>query len=124
MNLQDIISQIGGGQALQDAAANSGVNPDDAQNMLGGILQHASDGGDPESMVEAVASKAGVDPSMVQQFLPQVLPLLQNHADNAPDGAQGALGGLMGSVGGLLGGASSGGGGLLGMAQGLFGSKE
>lgn len=128
MDLQSILSDIGGGQALQDAAAKIGVSPDDAQNMLSGVLEHATQGGGVEGMAEAVAGKAGVDPALVQQFLPQIMTLLQAHADGAPEGAQAGLGGLMGAVGGLLGGASSGQGGglggLMGMAQGLFGKKE
>jgi hypothetical protein len=77
-------------------------------------------------MVDAVAGKTGIDPSQIQAFLPQVMPLLQGHADGAGAGDQGMLGGLLGSVGGLLGGggASEGGGGLMGLASGLFGPKD
>jgi hypothetical protein len=77
-------------------------------------------------MVDAVAGKTGIDPSQIQAFLPQVMPLLQGHADGAAAGDQGMLGGLLGSVGGLLGGggASEGGGGLMGLASGLFGPKD
>ncbi len=126
MDIQKILSEIGGGQALQDMAAKAGVSPQDAQNILGGALQHTADGGGIEGMVASVAGKAGVDPGLVQQLLPQLLPLLQGHPEGAPGGA---LGGIMGSLGGLLGGASTAGGaspagGLLGLAQSLFGKKD
>jgi len=103
MGLFDLVSNIGGGQALQDAASQAGVSPDVAQSILGEVMQHAADGGGAEGMVEAVAGKAGVDPSVVQQFLPMVMPLLQGHADANPDAA-GGLGGILGSLGGLFGG--------------------
>lgn len=125
MNLQDILAGIGGSQALQDAASNSGVSPQDAHGMIAGLLEHAVAGGAAENVLESVASRAGVDPSLVQQFLPQVLPLLQGHADSDAGAGQPGLGGLIGTVGGLLGGGASAGGAssFLGAAQGLFGQS-
>jgi len=125
MDISEIMSGLGSSQALQDAAGQAGIDPSAAQGIVQGVLAHAADGGAPEDIVESVAAKAGIDPSIVQQFLPQVLPLLQGHADNAAEGSQGALGELMGSVGGLLGGGESGGGlgGLMGLASGFLGRK-
>lgn len=55
-------------------------------------------------MATSVAAKVGLSPDQVQAFLPHVMPLLQGHADGAPEGSQGLLGGLMGRLGGLFGG--------------------
>jgi hypothetical protein len=119
MDLGSILSSIGGSDALTDAASQAGIAPDQAQSVLQGVMEHATSGGVPEEMVDAVAGKTGLDPAQIQAFLPQVMPLLQGHADATGD--QGGLGGLLGSVGGLLGGG--GGGGLAGLAAGLFGDK-
>jgi hypothetical protein len=120
MDLEGILSSIGGSDALTAAAGQAGIAPDQAQSVLQGVLEHASAGGGAEGVVDAVASKTGLDPAQIQAFLPQIMPLLQGHADAAGD--QGGLGGLLGSVGGLLGGA--GGGGLAGLAAGLFGNRS
>jgi hypothetical protein len=123
MDLQGILSSIGGSDALTAAADQAGIAPDQAQSVLQGVLEHADSGGAPEGVVDAVAGKTGLDPAQIQAFLPQVMPLLQGHADATGD--QGGLGGLLGSVGGLLGGGgASGGGGLMGLAAGLFGDKS
>jgi len=101
--------------------------------MLQGVVEHVGAGGGVEGLAEAVAGRAGVDPALAQQFLPVVMGLLQNHAAQAPDAAQGPLGELMGALqgsplAGLLGGAAAGQGGeggllreALGAAKGLFG---
>jgi hypothetical protein len=121
MDLQGILSSIGGSDALSAAAGQAGIAPEQAQSVLQGVLEHAANGGAPEEVVDAVAGKTGLDPAQIQAFLPQVMPLLQGHADATGD--QGGLGGLLGSVGGLLGGGA-GGGGLAGLAAGLFGDRN
>jgi hypothetical protein len=78
-------------------------------------------------MVEGVAAKVGVEPDQVQQLLPNVMGLLQGHAENASEGVQGMLGGLMGSLqnspaAGLLDrAAGEAGSALQGLVGGLFG---
>jgi len=66
-------------------------------------------------VADAVAGRTGISPEQVQAFLPQVLPLLQAHSDNASEGVQSVLGGVISSM--------SGGGGLAGLAKGLFGGN-
>lgn len=134
MDIQAILSGLAGGGSLQAAADQAGVEPGQAQALLQGVLEHVGGGGGLEGLVEAAAGRAGVDPGVAQQFLPMVMGLLQNHAAQAPDAAQGPLGELMGSLqgsplAGLLGGAAAGQGGeggllgeALGAAKGLFGS--
>ena len=126
MDLSGILSSIGGSDALTAAAGQAGIDPGQANSVLQGVLEHATSGGAADGVVDAVASKTGLDPAQIQAFLPQVMGLLQGHADSAGGEDQGGMGGLLGSVGGLLGGAGggSGGGGLLGMAAGLFGNKS
>ncbi|MDQ2765105.1 MAG: hypothetical protein M3Y22_16985 [Pseudomonadota bacterium] len=119
MDLQQIVSDIGSSGALNEAATKAGASPDQAQGMLHGVLSHLNSGGSTDGMSEAVAAKAGVDPSLVSRFLPYVLPLLQQHAASAPQGAQAGLGGLLGTVSGALGGGG-GGGGLAGLAEGFI----
>jgi hypothetical protein len=98
MDIAEIVAGLGSGQALQDVAAKVGVPPDQAQAMLQGVLEHVSAGAPLEGMAETVAGRAGVDPGIVQHFLPQVMDLLQGHSENASEGVQGVLGSLMGSL--------------------------
>ena len=118
MDINDILSALGSSGALQKAASAAGVSPDDAQTMLSGVLDHAQSGGAMDAVGDAVAAKTGLDPATVNQFLPMAAQLLQGHADATGD--QSGLSGLLGA----LGGGGEGGGGLLGMAAGLFGSRE
>jgi hypothetical protein len=101
MDLAGIVSQIQSSGALGSAAQDAGVHPDNASGILRGLLEHAQEGGAAEGMIETVAAKAGVSPQQVEAFLPQIMPLIQGHAQNAPQ-TQSGLGGLMGSLGGLL----------------------
>jgi len=116
MDINDILSSLGSSGALQDAAGQAGVTPDQAQSMLSGVLDHAQSGGAMDAVGDAVAAKTGLDPATVNQFLPIAAQLLQGHADATGD--QSGLGGILGALGG------GGGGGLLGMAAGLFGAKD
>ncbi|HEY3798381.1 MAG TPA: hypothetical protein VGL58_08505 [Caulobacteraceae bacterium] len=98
MNLMDIVNGVSSSGALQDAASQAGVDPSQAQTLLQGVLEHVNNGGSLDEAADAVAAKVGVDPALVQQFLPQVAGLLQGHAANAPDEAQGLIGGLLGAL--------------------------
>jgi hypothetical protein len=129
MDLQGLLSSIGGSDALNAAASQAGMEPDQAHSALQGVLEHLSTGGAAEGVVDAVAAKTGLDPSQIEAFLPQVMPLLQGHAD-AAGGDQSGMSGLLGAAAGMLGGggggdaAASGGGGLMGLVSGLFGKKD
>ena len=114
MDIREIVAGIASSGALGDAANQAGLDPNQAQNALHGVLEHFGGGGSLEGVAEAVAAKAGISQVQVQAFLPQVLPLLQGHAANANEGLQGVLGGLINSVSG---------GGLGGLAKGLFGGN-
>jgi hypothetical protein len=109
MDIQSIISSFEHSGGVSQAAANAGVSPEDASNITQAALEHADAGGGMEGMVDAVAQRAGVDPAIVNQILPEIMPLLQSH-----------LGGAEGADGGGLGGGL---GGLMGMVGGLFGQK-
>jgi hypothetical protein len=133
MDIGEIVAGIGSSSALQDAAGKVGISPDQAQAAIQGVLQHVQSGEPMEGLVESVAAKAGLDPSLVQQFLPSVMGLLQGHADNASEGVQSTLGGIMGALqgspmGGLLSGLDANKDGsvvdeAMGMMKGLFGGK-
>ena len=114
MDIREIVSGIASSGALGNAAAQAGLDPSQAQNALHGVLEHFNGGGSLEGLAESVAARAGISQDQVQAFLPQVLPMLQGHAENADEGVQSVLGGIMSS---MLGG---GGGGLAGLAKGLF----
>ena len=90
-----------------------GLDPSQAQDALHGLLEHFDGGGSLDGLAESVAAKAGISQDQVQAFLPQVLPLLQGHAENADEGLQSVLGGIMNSM--------SAAGGVGGLAKGLFG---
>jgi hypothetical protein len=106
MDIQSIISSFEGSGGVAQAAANAGVSPEDASNVTQAALEHADAGGGMEGMVDAVAQRAGIDPSIVNQVLPEIMPLLQSHLAGAEGGGMGGgLGGIMGMVGGLFGGS-------------------
>jgi hypothetical protein len=104
MSFQELLSGLGSSEALTQAAGRVGLSPDQAQDALHGVLEHMNGGGSLDEMATSVAAKVGLSPDQVQAFLPHVMPLLQGHADGAPEGSQGLLGGLMGRLGGLFGG--------------------
>jgi hypothetical protein len=103
MELSDLLSGLRGGEALTQAAGQAGLEPDQAHAAVQGVLEHLSGGGALEQVADVVAAKVGVSPDQVQALLPQVLPLLQGHAQMASGETQGMLGGLIGRLGGLLG---------------------
>ena len=104
MDIQSIILSFENSGGVQTAAANAGVSPETASNVTQAALEHADAGGGMEGMVDAVAQSAGVDPAIVNQILPHIMPLLQSHLAGVEGEAQsGSLGGLMGMVGGLFG---------------------
>jgi hypothetical protein len=129
MDIQEIVAGIGSSDALKGVAERIGLSPDQAQGALQGVIEHVTEGRPLEGMVEDLAAKVGVDPDQVQQLLPNVMGLLQGHAENASEGVQGRLGGLLGSlqnspVAGLLGqGQGEGGSALPGLVGGLFGKR-
>ena len=129
MDIQEIVSGIGASRALQDVAANAGISPNQAQSAVQGLLEHVSAGQPHDSMVETLAARVGLDPSQVQQLLPNVLGLLGDHAQNANEGVQQALGGILGGLqgsplSGLLAGIGGGDdGSAASILGGLFGGK-
>lgn len=117
MDIQSIISSFEGSGGVAQAAANAGVSPEDASSVTQAALEHADAGGGMEGMVDAIAQRAGVDPSIVNQVLPHIMPLLQSHLGGAEGAAgEGGLGGLLGGLGGA--------GGVMGMVGGLFGGQK
>jgi len=127
MDIQEIVAGIGSSDALKGVAAKIGMSPDQAQGALQGVIEHVTQGRPMDGMVEGVAAKVGADPDQVQQLLPNVMGLLQGHAENASEGVQGMLGGLMGELqhspaANLLGqGEAEAPSGLSGLIGGLFG---
>ncbi len=116
MDIESMVAGLGSSGALAHAASEAGLAPNQAEAAIRGVADHVGGGGGAEGMVEAVAARAGLDPSQVQAFLPHVLPLLQQHAQATPGGAQGEFGALLGSLSGMTGG----GGGPAGMLGSLF----
>lgn len=114
MDIGEIVAGIGSTDALSQAASQAGLDSSKAQEALHGILEHFTNGGSLENVAESVASRCDIAPEQVQAFLPQVLPMLQSHSENASEGVQGMLGGIMNSLSG---------GGLGGLAKGLFGGS-
>jgi hypothetical protein len=112
MELSDFLAGLRGNEALNQAAGQAGLEPGQAHAAVQGVIEHLSGGGAVEEVANAVAAKVGVSPDQIQALLPQVLPLLQGHAEGASGEAQGFLGGLLGRLGGL-----GGLGGLLGQGR-------
>ncbi|MDP9095632.1 MAG: hypothetical protein M3N26_03575 [Pseudomonadota bacterium] len=103
MDIGSIISALSQSGGVQTAASNSGASATDTQNIMQGALEHADQGGSMETMIDSVAQKAGVNPSLVNQVLPHILPLIESHMSGMGGGAA-TGGGLTGMLGGLLGG--------------------
>ena len=101
MDIGGIVSQLESNGALHPAAQSAGVQPQQAGSILQGVLEHFDRGGAPEGMVASVASRVGVSPQQVEALLPQVLPLLEGHAQSTGGSAPG-LGGLLGSLRNVL----------------------
>jgi hypothetical protein len=102
MNLTDVLSGLRGSEGLNQAADQAGLDPGQAHDAMHGVLEHLAAGGGVEEAANVVAGKLGVSPDQVQALLPQILPLLQGHAEGATGEAQGMLGGLIGRfLGGL-----------------------
>ena len=101
MELRELLSGLRGGAALNQAADQAGLEPDQAHAAMQGILEHVGAGGAVDEVATVVAGKVGVSPDQVQALLPQVLPLLQGHAAASGGEAQGVLGGLIGRLSGL-----------------------
>ena len=112
MDIREIVAGVSSSGMLGQAASQAGINQDQAQDALHGVLEHFTNGGSLEGAAEAVAAKAGISQDQVQAFLPQVLPMLQAHSDNAGEGVQSVIGGVISSL--------TSGGGLAGLAKGLF----
>lgn len=102
MDIGSIVSALSQSGGIDTAASSAGASPADTQNITRGALEHADQGGSIETMVDAVAQKAGVNPSLVNQVLPHILPVLESHMSG-------------------MGGGSATGGGLLGMLRSLTG---
>ncbi len=104
MDIQSIISSFENSGGVAQAASNAGVSQQDTSNVTQAALEHADAGGGIEGMVDAVAQRAGVDPAIVNQVLPHIMPLLQSHLGALQGGAGGGeLGGIMNMVGGMFG---------------------
>lgn len=103
MDIQGILNAVQSSGLLNNAAANAGATSEDTQNVTQAALEHVQEGGGMENIVDSVAQRAGVDPGIVNQILPHILPMLESHfagAEGAP--AAGPAGGLMGILGGFL----------------------
>lgn len=119
--LNDVLGSLKGeGQAeMFDNAALAATDRGKAQgkaflaSLLGG--QDEADG-----LAQEAAARAGVEPSIVQQFLPAIAAMAQGGLQkNLPDNQ------IDGMMQGLMGGASNqGAGSLMGLVGGLLGSKK
>ena len=119
--LNDVLGSLKGeGQAeMFDNAVLAATDRGKAQgkaflaSLLGG--QDEADG-----LAQEAAARAGVEPSVVQQFLPAIAAMAQGGLQkNLPDNQ------IDGTMQGLIGGASNqGAGGLMGLVGGLLGSKK
>ena len=103
MDIQSILSSFEGTGGVDQAAANAGASPEDTSAVTQAALEHADAGGGMDGIVDSIAQRAGVDPAIVNQILPHIMPLLQSHLAGVEGAQGGGLGGLMGMVGGLFG---------------------
>ena len=106
MDIQSITNDLASSPTLKDAADRAGIDPAQGGAIVQGVLEHAGAGGGPESLAQGIAAKTGLDAGQIQQFLPNVMAVLQSHPAAATEGEGGLAGVIVAlrssSIGGLL----------------------
>jgi hypothetical protein len=101
MNIQDILTQLGGANGLKDLGAKVGLNPDDAVKAVTGLLEHAQ-AGDPQQVAQAAAAKTGIDAGALAGMLPGLMGMLGGAGGMAEQLSKqlsaGPLGGVMSMI--------------------------
>lgn len=101
MNIQEIITQLGGADGLKDLGAKFGLNPDDALKAAHGLLEHAN-AGDPAAVTQAAAAKTGIDVGALGGMLPGLMGMLGGAGGIAEQFSKqlsaGPLGGVMSMI--------------------------
>ncbi len=124
MNVQDILAQLGGADALKDLGAKFGLSPEDAMKGATGLLENAQVG-DPMQVAQTAAAKTGLDVGALAAMLPGLMAMLGGAGGMAEQLSKT----LMASpLGGLLAGIDKDKDGnivedIVDMAGGLFGKK-
>jgi hypothetical protein len=98
MDLKEITAGIGSSDALRKAAAKAGLDPNQAESALHGVLERVTSGQSLDGVTQALAGKLGTSPDQIQAFLPSIIGLVQGHAANANAGVESTLSGLLGSL--------------------------
>lgn len=77
MNIQDIITQLGGADGLKDLGAKFGLSPEQTAQAAQGLLEQATAGGaDPAQIAQAAAQKTGIDMGALQGMLPGLMGMM------------------------------------------------
>ena len=103
MDTQQVADEIASKPELAVAARKVGVTPERAKSVVEGVLQHVTNGGSQAELIQGAAAHAGIDPAKVQELLPHVMPVIQQHAEQAPDGSKDQLSQVVSSVSSLFG---------------------
>jgi hypothetical protein len=99
LNINDIVSKIGGNELVKGLSDKVGLGADQAQSVMGDLLNHAKEsGGNLMDSAKAVAEKTGLPLEKVTGMAEGLTATLQEKASVLGDSAQGLLGGIMGKI--------------------------
>jgi hypothetical protein len=99
LNINDIVSKIGGNELVKGLSDKVGLGADQAQSVMGDLLNHAKEsGGNLMDSAKAVAEKTGLPLEKVTGMAEGLTATLQEKASVLGDSAQGLLGGVMGKI--------------------------
>lgn len=99
LNINDIVSKIGGNEMLKGLADKVGLGAEQAQNVMADLLAKAQEtGGNLTEAAQAVAEKTGLPLDKVTGMAEGLTTTLQEKAGALGETAQGLLGGVLGKI--------------------------
>lgn len=99
LNINDIVSKIGGNEMLKGLGDKVGLGAEQAQNVMADLLAKAQEtGGNLTEAAQAVAEKTGLPLDKVTGMAEGLTSTLQEKAGALGETAQGLLGGVLGKI--------------------------
>jgi hypothetical protein len=99
LNINDIVSKIGGNEMLKGLGDKVGLGADQAQRVMADLMAKAQEtGGNLTDAAASVAEKTGLPLDKVTGMAEGLTTTLQEKAGALGETAQGLLGGIMGKI--------------------------
>jgi hypothetical protein len=96
ININDILSKIGGNEVVKGLADKAGMGAEQAQHVAGDLLAHAKEtGGNLMDSAKAIAEKTGLPLDKVEGLAAGLGTTLSEKAGQLGEGAQEMLGGVL-----------------------------